>query len=90
MSPPYDHDLNPIAERVIGVLSELASAMRADCGGKPTFWTWFMHHAVNWHNCTAGHTGSSPADPNIMPISVSPATPRPAPTSVASDRARWY
>ena len=24
-----------------------------------------MHHAVNWHNCTACHTGSFPADPNV-------------------------
>ena len=31
-SPPHDHDLNPIAERVIGLISETACAVRAAGG----------------------------------------------------------
>ena len=28
LSPPHDHDLNPIAERVIGLISDVSAAVR--------------------------------------------------------------
>ena len=34
-SPPHDHDLNPIAERIIGLISETASAVRARPARRP-------------------------------------------------------
>ena len=30
VSPPHDHDLNPIAERIIGLIAETATAIRID------------------------------------------------------------
>ena len=65
MSPPYDHDLNPIAERAIGVVSTLATTMR-DFGSAPVgVWPWLIEHAVNVHNSTTSEVGSSVADPAI-------------------------
>ena len=37
-SPPHDHDLNPIAERIIGSISETATAIRASSGLPARFW----------------------------------------------------
>ena len=37
-SPPHDHDLNPIAERIIGLISENAAAIRIDSNADPRLW----------------------------------------------------
>ena len=68
-SPPHDHDLNPIAERVIGVISETASAIRAtrNFGAPSGYWPWMIAYAVDWHNATIGSVGSSTADASITP-----------------------
>ena len=66
-SPPHDHDLNPIAERTIGLISETASAMLADSGLPVCFWPHIVFHAVNWHNGMISSVGSSTADANISP-----------------------
>ena len=65
MSPPYDHDLNPIAERTIGVVSTLAAAMKGHCNASATLWPWLIENAVNVHNSTGGKIGSSTADPLV-------------------------
>eukprot|EP00966_Prymnesium_polylepis_P197829 4584200-Prymnesium_polylepis.1 len=67
-SPPHDHDLNPIAERVIGVISEVATAVRASSGAPPGMWPWIIAYVVDWHNSTIGSVGSSSADSNISPF----------------------
>ena len=36
VSPPHDHDLNPIAERIIGLISETATAIRLESGAPPS------------------------------------------------------
>ena len=66
-SPPHDHDLNPIAERVIGVISEVASAVRASSGAPVGFWPWIISYVVDWHNSVVGSVGSSTADATISP-----------------------
>ena len=38
MSPPHDHNLNPIAERTIGVISDLCKATKLSSGVPLTFW----------------------------------------------------
>ena len=38
VSPPHDHDLNPIAERIIRTIDEIATAMRSECGAPLGFW----------------------------------------------------
>lgn len=66
-SPPHDHDLNPIAERVIGLISETACAVRAASGAPASFWPWIIAYVVDWHNATVGSVGSSTADAAISP-----------------------
>ena len=61
-SPPHDHDLNPIAERTIGLVSELATAIRIDSSASPRLWPWIVSHAINWHNSSSSSSvGSSTA-----------------------------
>ena len=67
MSAPHDHDLNPIAERVIGVISEDASAIRSASNASADLWPWLIKYAVDWHNSMAGAVGSSTADPLVSP-----------------------
>ena len=67
LSPPHDHDLNPIAERIIGLISERATAMRLASGAPPSLWPWIIAHAVAWHNAAPTSVGTSPADANISP-----------------------
>ena len=66
-SPPHDHDLNGIAERVIRTIDEVATAMSQQAGAKVGFWPEIINHAVNWHNVMPCAVGSSTADPNISP-----------------------
>ena len=66
-SPPHDHDLNPIAERIIGLISETASAIRASSGAPAGFWPWIINYVVEWHNSTIGSAGSSTADTLVTP-----------------------
>jgi hypothetical protein len=66
-SPPNDHDLNPIAERIIGLISETASATRAASGAPAGYWPWIISYVVDWHNSTVGSVGSSTADAAISP-----------------------
>ena len=66
-SPPNDHDLNPIAERVIGVVSEHATAVRLSTEASPKLWPWLIAYCADWHNATIGSAGSSATDANISP-----------------------
>ena len=66
-SPPHDHDLNPIAERVIGLISETATAVRSMTDAKARLWPWLIAYVVDWHNSTIGSVGSSPGEPGITP-----------------------
>ena len=65
MSPPHDHDLNPIAERSIGVISELACAIRSHSNAPASVWPHLIEHAVNIHNSTSSSCGTSTADPIV-------------------------
>ena len=65
MSPPHDHDLNPIAERSIGVISELACAIRSHSNAPASVWPHLIEHAVNIHNSTSSSCGTSMADPIV-------------------------
>ena len=71
MSPPHDHDLNPIAERCIGVVSANACAARSQSNASASLWPWLCENAVNIHNSTTGSSsdniGSSTADPLVTP-----------------------
>ena len=67
-SPPHDHDLNPIAERVIGVISEHAAAVRDHCKAPPGFWPHLIRNSVNIHNAIEGEVGSAPADRKLSPV----------------------
>ena len=62
MSPPHDHDLNPIAEATIRVIDRLAAAMRALCGAPLGLWPYLFRHAVDVHNATCTATGSAVSD----------------------------
>ena len=66
-SPPHDHDLNPIAERCIGLISEIAAAIRYASGVSARYWPWIIGYAVDWHNSAITSVGSSPADETITP-----------------------
>ena len=66
-SPPHDHDLNPIAERTIGLISETASAIKEATDAPVRLWPWLITYAVDWHNATISSAGSSSADVNITP-----------------------
>ena len=67
-SPPHDHDLNPIAERVIGVISELATASKLFCNAPIGFWPYVFRDAVEKHNHAAGSVGSSTADSQVCAL----------------------
>ena len=43
MSPPHDHDLNPIAESAIGVISDLACCIRGHSGAPRGLWPARIH-----------------------------------------------
>ena len=66
-SPPHDHDLNPIAERIIGLISENAAAIKLDANAPIGFWPWLITYAVDWHNSMNTSAGTSTADVNISP-----------------------
>ena len=65
VSAPHDHDLNPIAERAIRTIDEVATAMFTTSGSSHSFWPWHIAHAVNWHNALPCAVGSSPADSQL-------------------------
>ena len=67
VSPPHDHNLNPIAESTIRVISDLATCVRAQCNAPPTFWPWIFRHAVAIHNSGPVSIGSSTADRQLSP-----------------------
>lgn len=67
MSPPYDHDLNPISESTIHVIDWLTSSLRAFSGAPVGFWPYLFRHAVDIHNSINGKIGSSPGDPLLSP-----------------------
>ena len=66
-SPGHDHDLNPISERIIGVISQAATAIRDMSDAPIRLWPWLIAYAVEWHNSTVTAVGSSSADGNISP-----------------------
>ena len=66
-SPPHDHDLNPIAERIIGSISETATAIRLSTEASPRLWPHIISHAIDYHNGTISSAGSSSTDENISP-----------------------
>ncbi|MGA0059339.1 MAG: reverse transcriptase domain-containing protein [Planctomycetota bacterium] len=66
-SPPHDHDLNPIAERIIGLISEVAAAVRLATDASPRLWPWIICYVVDWHNSMVSSVGSSSADSHISP-----------------------
>ena len=37
-SPPHDHDLNPISERIIGIISDTAAAIRLATDAPVRLW----------------------------------------------------
>ena len=67
MSPPHDHDLNGIAERVIAVIESLTIAAKESSGCPVGLWPYLVLNAVNWHNSVAGSVGSSTVDSEISP-----------------------
>ena len=67
VSPSHDHDLNPIPERIIGVISDQAAAIRISANASPRLWPWIIAYAVDWHNAAITAVGSSSADANISP-----------------------
>jgi hypothetical protein len=66
-SPPHDHDLNPIAERIIGLISENASTIKLDSDAPTRRWRHLISYAVDWHNATITSAGSSSASEQISP-----------------------
>ena len=60
MSPPYDHDLNPIAERVIAVIETLTIAAKSSSGAPIGFWPYVVLNAVNWHTVNRKIGGQAP------------------------------
>jgi hypothetical protein len=66
-SAPHDHDLNGIAERAIGAVSETAAALLHSANATILEWPWLIRYAVDWHNSLIGDTGTSSADPQISP-----------------------
>ena len=66
-SPPHDHDLNPIAERIIGLISETAAAIKEATDAPARLWPWLISYVVDWYNSTITSVGSSTADANITP-----------------------
>ena len=66
-SPPHDHDLNPIAERIIGLISENAAATKVGSDAPISHWPEIISYVVDWHNATVSAVGSSSADASITP-----------------------
>ena len=65
-SAPHDHDLNPIAESTINVISTLATSYMSQSGAPIGFWPEVFRYAVDWHNSAPqASVGSSTADPQI-------------------------
>ena len=65
-SAPHDHDLNPIAESTINVISTLATAYKSQSNAPIGFWPEILRYAVDWHNSAPqASVGSSTADPQI-------------------------
>ena len=60
-------DGNPIAERIIGLISETAVAIKDSTDAPIRLWPWLIAYAVEWHNSTVSSVGSSSADANISP-----------------------
>ena len=54
--------VNPIAERAIGVISDLACCIRGHSGAPRGLWPHVIEHAVNIHNSTSSSCGTSSAD----------------------------
>ena len=65
MSPPHDHNLNPIAERIIGVIDTLAVAFKEQGHIPDSLWPYIIRHAVDVHNASISSIGSSPANAQI-------------------------
>lgn len=59
ISPPHDHDLNPIAESTIHTIDTLATAFKLASGAPASFWPYLIRNAVDVHNSTATSLGSS-------------------------------
>ena len=67
-SAPHDHDLNPIAESTINVISTLSTSYKSQSGAPIGFWPEILRYAVDWHNSVPqGAVGSSTSDPQISP-----------------------
>ena len=65
-SAPHDHDLNPIAESTINVISTLATSYKSQSNAPIGFWPEIIRYAVDWHNSAPqASVGSSTADPQI-------------------------
>ena len=68
-SAPHDHDLNPISESTINVISTLATSYKSHSGAPIGFWPEIIRYAVDWHNSAPqASVGSSTADPQISPL----------------------
>lgn len=67
LSPPHDHDLNPIAEATIRSIDRLAAVFRAQSNAPVGFWPYIMRHAVDVHNSTKRECGTSPASDLLSP-----------------------
>ena len=68
-SAPHDHDLNPIPESTINVISTLATSYKSHSGAPIGFWPEIIRYAVDWHNSAPqASIGSSTADPQISPM----------------------
>ena len=65
MSPPHDHDPNPISESIIHVIDELSVAFKLQGNVPDGLWPYVVRHAVNVHNCSATSVGTSTSDANI-------------------------
>ena len=67
-SAPHDHDLNPIAESTINVISTLATSYKSQSGALIGFWPELLRYSVDWHNSVPqGSVGSSTSDSQISP-----------------------
>ena len=67
-SAPHDHDLNPIAESTINVISTLATSYKSLSNAPVGFWPELLRYAVDWHNSVPqGAVGSSTSDAQISP-----------------------
>ena len=67
MSPPHDHDLNPIAESTMGVIDTNATAARSLSGSPASFWPWLIRNSVDIHNTGPCDIGSSAGDKQLTP-----------------------